>query len=140
LERGLESPAWVGELAEMYRRLQRISEEQKKLIVDSAEAEMFAERFGELALEWNHVQTAVMELEDRLRREIGPEAFNRFCEPEILPLARQILATMVQADELIRHGLAKTGGSILTLQNYRNVRQAYAEYEDHHAYFFDEKK
>jgi len=140
LERGPEPPAWVGKLAELYRRLQKISEEQKSLIETSAEAEAFAERFGELASEWNNVQTAIMELEDRLRREIGPEAFYRFCESEIQPLARQILATMVQAEERIRHGLDKAGGSILSFQNYRHLRQAYAEYEDQHGYFFDEKK
>lgn len=124
----------------MYRQLHRISGEQKALIENMADAETFADRFGELVLEWNNVQSAVMQLEDRLRREVGMETFNKSYESEILPLARQIHATMVQAEERIKQGIASTGVSIHNLQHYRNARHAYAEYEDHQAIFFDEKK
>jgi len=124
----------------MYRQLHRISGEQKTLIEDMLDAETFADRFGGLVVEWNNVQSAVMELEDRLRREVGTETFSRHYESEILPLARQIHATMVQAEEQIKQGIARTGVSIHNLQYYRNVRHAYAEYEDHQAIFFDEKK
>jgi len=124
----------------MYRQLHRISEEQKTLIETMAESETFADRFGELVLEWGSVQSDVMQLEDRLRREVETEAFNKGYETEILPLARQIHATMVQAEERIKQGIARIGPSILNFQNYRNVKQAYADFEDHQAIFFDEKK
>jgi hypothetical protein len=140
LARGSEPPAWIEELAAMYRQLHRISGEQKALIEDMLDAETFADRFGELVLEWNNVQSAVMQLEDRLRREVGMETFNKSFESEILPIARQIHATMVQAEERIKQGIARTGVSIHNLQHYRNARHAYAEYEDHQAIFFDEKK
>ena len=124
----------------MYRRLHRISEEQKTLIETMTESEMFAERFRALVLEWDSVQSAVMQQEDRLRREVGTAAFNKGFETEILPLVRQIHTTMVQAEERIKQGIARTGVSIHNLQHYRNARHAYAEYEDHQAIFFDEKK
>ena len=57
-----------------------------------------------------------------------------------MPIARQIHATMVQAEERIKQGIARTGVSIHNLQHYRNARHAYAEYEDYQAIFFDEKK
>lgn len=135
-----EPSASIEELASMYRQLHRISEDQKALIENMAEAETFAERFGALVQEWSSVQCAVTRLEDRLRREMGTVAFNKGYEKEIVSLARQIRATMVQAEEKIKEGIVQTGASISNLQNFRHVRQAYADYEDHQAYFFDEKK
>lgn len=135
-----ELTAWIEELEAMYRQLHRISEEQKDLVQDMAESETFADRFGALVQEWGEIQSAIIQMEERLRREMGTETFNQSYASRILPLARQIHDVMVEAEEQIKRGIVKTGASISNLQNFRHVRQAYTEYEDQQAYFFDEKK
>lgn len=128
--------------AECYRRLLRISQEQSALMPGEAGDEPFADRFAALDAEWRAVQEQIMQLEARLIRAIGEDAFKQQFSSRIAPIARDIQKTIEQTAARMKADISRAGASLRTFRERRQLQEAYSDYEQasDQAIFFDEKK
>jgi hypothetical protein len=132
----------IGRWRDLYRRLLAISRSQKALLDRHAEDDAFADRFAELARDWNDVREEIRRTEARLMAAIGEDRLRRLFATDILPIVRETEAAIGEAADAMRRHLGAAGNALRAIREGRQMRDAYADPEpaSQTSIFFDEKK
>jgi len=137
-----EAEGAAARLTALIQELCEISEQQLSWVEQQHDEDRFLEGFTDLSNQWTKLQSAVQEEFARCQQVLASEKWKEVLGDTVTPLMARAQENMTRAIRAVEQKLQATGKVLRTANELRQASKAYqsAGWDDHEAYFFDEKK